>query len=282
MKRLMLTGFALVSLVVGPAKAADLKPAPAPVYTKAPVMAPVFSWTGFYIGLNGGYSWGRTSSDFRITDTIAGVTGVTAGSASRNINGWLGGGQIGYNWQTGTWVLGIETDIQGTGQKGTVSFATPTICPVGVFIAPVPCSTGSGSVEQKLPWFGTLRGRVGFTPAATWLLYATGGLAYGEIDTNATFTSASAVPGGPVTLTSTSASSNTTRVGWTAGAGVEWAFYGPWSAKLEYLFMDLGKVNTSFAGPGPFTLMTTSSRITDNIVRAGINYRFGGSSAVGY
>jgi outer membrane immunogenic protein len=270
MKRLMLA-VAVVSLTVGSAMAADLKPR---VYTKAPVMAPVFSWTGFYIGLNGGYSWGRSNTDFTIT-------GVPAGSVSQNLNGWLGGGQIGYNWQVSpTWVFGLEADIQATGQKGTFNFSTPPICPVFT-VAVLPCVTGSGSVEQKLPWFGTLRGRIGVTPTPTWLLYATGGLAYGEIDTNATFTGATAFPGGPVIATTTAvASSNTTRAGWVVGGGAEWAISGPWSAKLEYLFMDLGTVNTSFAGPGPFTLVTTSSRITDNIVRVGINYRIGGNPSV--
>jgi outer membrane immunogenic protein len=265
MKRLMLTGIAVVSLAVGPVKAADLKPAA--MYMKAPVMT-AYSWTGFYVGLNGGYSWGQSSTDFTIT-------GVTAGSASQNMNGWVGGGQIGYNWQAGTWVYGLEADIQATGQKGTFGLATPTSCPIAV-VAPIPCTTGSGSVEQKLPWFGTLRGRLGVTPSANWLLYATGGLAYGEVDTNATFTAAVGFPGGPVTATSTSASFNTTRVGWVVGAGAEWAIFGPWTAKVEYLYVDLGTVSTSFAGPGPFTLLTTSSRITDNIGRVGVNYRIGG------
>jgi outer membrane immunogenic protein len=274
MKRLTLTGIALVSLAVGPAMAADLR---TPVYTKAPVMAPIYNWTGFYIGLNGGYSWGRSNTDFTITSTIA---GVPAGSVSQDINGWVGGGQIGYNWQSGTFVFGLEADIQATGQKGTFNFATPALCPT-ITIAVLPCVTGSGSIEQELPWFGTLRGRLGVTPSPTWLLYVTGGLAYGQVDTEATFSATSAFVGGPV-IASVSAASNssTTRVGWVIGAGAEWAISGPWSAKLEYLYMDLGTVNTSFAGPAPFTLMTTSSRITDNIVRVGVNYRFGGSPVV--
>jgi outer membrane immunogenic protein len=269
MKRSMLTGIAFAALTVGPVLAADLRPAPRPVYTKAPVMAPVYSWTGLYVGLNGGYSWGRASTDFTIT-------GVPVGSSSSNMDGWLGGGQIGYNWQTGQYVLGLEADIQATGQKGTFAFATPTVCPPpGVLV--LPCATGNGSVEQKLPWFGTLRGRLGFTPTPTWLLYVTGGLAYGEVDTNVSFTNTVAFLGGPVVgATATSGSSSATKVGWVIGAGAEWAISGPWSAKLEYLYMDLGTVNTSFAVPAPFALVNTSSRITDNIVRVGINYRFGG------
>ena len=99
-----------------------------------------------------------------------------------------------------------------------------------------------------------------------------------------TFTSAVAFLGGPVIAsTSTAGSTNTTKTGWVFGGGAEWAISGPWSAKLEYLYMDLGTVNTSFAGPAPFTLVNTSSRITDNIVRVGVNYRFsGGPSVAGY
>jgi outer membrane immunogenic protein len=266
MKKLWLGNVALLALAIAPATAADLKPRP--MLTKAPVMAPIYNWSGFYLGLNGGYSWGRSSTDFT-------VTGVTVGSVSQDLNGWLGGGQIGYNWQVQTFVIGVEADIQATGQKGTFDFATPTVCPT-ITIRPLPCVTGNGSVEQKLPWFGTLRARLGVTPAPTWLLYATGGLAYGEVETNATFTAATAFPGGPVIASvSTAANSNTTRVGWTIGAGAEWAISGPWTAKLEYLFMDLGTVNNSFTGLGPFTLVSTSSRVTDNVFRAGVNYRFG-------
>ncbi len=105
----------------------------------------------------------------------------------------------------------------------------------------------------------------------------TGGLAYGEVETNATFTNTVAFLGGPVVgSTTTALSSNTTKAGWVIGAGAEWAIYGPWSAKLEYLYMDLGTVSSSFVATGPFTLINTSSRITDNIVRLGVNYRVGG------
>jgi outer membrane immunogenic protein len=267
MKRLVFAGSALVALALGSANATDL--APRPMLTKAPVMAPVYSWTGFYIGLNGGYSWGKSSTDFT-------VTGVPAGSASQNMNGWLGGGQIGYNWQVQTWVFGLEADIQATGQKGTFGFSTPTICPPPAALA-LPCATGSGSVEQKLPWFGTLRGRLGVTPTPNWLLYATGGLAYGEVDTNAALTAAVAFLGGPVIASTTAgASTSTTKLGWTIGGGVEWSVFGPWTAKVEYLYVDLGTVNSSFAGPGVFTLVNTSSHIIDNIVRVGVNYRIGG------
>jgi outer membrane immunogenic protein len=269
MNKLLLGIVSLFALSIGPATAADLKPRP--MLTKAPVMAPVYNWSGFYLGVNGGYSWGRSSTDFTIT-------GAAVGSASQNLDGWLGGAQIGYNWQVQTFVFGVEADIQATGQKGTFNFTTPTVCPPPG-VAVLPCVTGNGSVEQKLPWFGTLRARLGVTPAPTWLLYVTGGLAYGEVDTNAAFTASTAFLGGPVIASvSTAASSTTTRTGWVFGGGAEWAISGPWTAKIEYLFMDLGTVSNSFAGLGPFTLVNTSSRITDNILRAGVNYRFGAAT----
>src|SRR5437588_4561581 len=147
-KLLCATAATLAFALAAPAGAADLPVRP--VY-KAPVIAPVlYNWTGFYLGLNAGYSWGRSATDFT-------VAGVPFGSSSRDLNGWVGGGQIGYNWQTGQWVFGLEADLQATGQKGTLGTATLTApCP-GVFIVVVLCPA-AGSMEQKLPWFGTVRG----------------------------------------------------------------------------------------------------------------------------
>jgi outer membrane immunogenic protein len=269
MKMVLVAGVAF-GASIGVASAADLT-----MPVKAPIAPPPYNWTGFYIGINGGYSWGRADMDFTIT-------GVPGGSVSQDLNGWLGGGQIGYNWQSGTWVFGVEADIQGTGQDGTFGFTTATVCPA-IAIARLPCATGTGSLEQKLPWFGTVRARLGITPWDRWLIYVTGGLAYGEVETNAGFSSATAFPGGPIIGTvSTAFSSSTTQVGWTVGGGVEWALWESWTAKLEYLYMDLGTVNNSFAAVGPFTTITTSSRITDNIFRGGLNYRFGGPVVARY
>ena len=268
MRPFLVAGLALSALGVAPAMAADMQ-------VKGPVPAPpsVFNWSGFYVGLNGGYSLRRSSSDFTIT-------GVPDSSASQNMNGWLGGGQIGYNWQSGTLVFGIETDIQATGQKDTFGFVTPTVCPPpGAFA--LPCATEIGSFTQRLPWFGTLRGRLGVSPSDRWLLYVTGGLAYGEVLTNATLTQVSAFPGGPVSaIASTVINPGPTTYGWAIGGGAEWAIVGPWTARLEYIFMDLGTVSNSIAGPAPFTLVNTSSRFTDNIVRIGVNYGLGGTPMI--
>jgi outer membrane immunogenic protein len=262
MKRFVVAGFVLAAFAGWPAMAADLQ-----VKSAVPALTPAFNWNGFYVGLNGGYSRGRSSNDFAIT-------GVNDIITPQNMNGWLGGGQIGYNWQSGTWVFGIETDIQATGQKGAFGFTTSAVCPTFATL----CSTGAGTVAQQLPWFGTFRGRLGVTPLDRWLLYVTGGLAYGDLQTSATLAQATTFSGGPVISSgSTSNSNGRSAYGWTIGVGAEWAIMGPWTARLEYIYMDLGTVSDSFAGPAPFKLVNTSSRFTDNIVRIGVNYGLGGA-----
>jgi outer membrane immunogenic protein len=277
MKRLLVGCATLAAVAIGaPAMAADL-PA-APVY-KAPAVVPlpIYDWTGFYVGINGGYSWGRAATAYS-------VAGVPLFSTTQQMNGWVFGGQAGYNWQFNrNWLFGVEADLQATGQKGNILLPNSPPCPL-VVVAVVPCTITSGNVEQKLPWFGTARARVGFLPADRWLLYVTGGLAFGEVDTTAavnTVTTAGA--GGPVTGTASAvASNNVTRAGWTVGGGAEWVISGPWTAKLEYLYVDLGTVANSFAGLGAFAPLATSSHVTDNIVRIGLNYRFGGPVVARY
>jgi outer membrane immunogenic protein len=275
MKKFLLGGVTFAALAIaGPAIAADI---PAPVY-KAPVVAPlpIYDWTGFYIGLNGGYSWGRSATDYT-------VAGLPVFSTTQKLNGWVAGGQAGYNWQFNrNWVFGVEADIQATGQKGTATLAGVTVCPPAG-VAVFPCTTTTGSFEQKLPWLGTARLRLGFLPSDHWMLYVTGGLAYGEVETTATVNTAVAFAGGPVIASASAvASANTTRAGWTVGGGAEWVISGPWTAKLEYLYVDLGTVSNTFTGLGAFTPLTTSSHVTDNIVRVGLNYRFGGPVVAKY
>ena len=279
MKKLLLGSAAVFALAMGgSAVAADL-PVKAPVY-KAPVVAPPYDWTGFYIGLNGGYSWGRSATDF----TAAGVSLL---STTQDLNGWVFGGQVGYNWQFNrNWLFGLEADLQATGQRGTLGLPGVTVGPIcpGPAAVALPCTTTTttASFEQKLPWLGTARARFGFLPSDQWLLYVTGGLAFGEIESTGTInttTTTAFLPAGPVvatTVASASASANTTRAGWTVGAGAEWVISGPWTAKVEYLYVDLGNVSNSFAGLGAFAPLGTSSHVTDNIARIGVNYRFGG------
>lgn len=274
-KKLIVSAAVAISAIagIGAASGADL-PVKAP-YVKAPV-AIVYDWTGFYVGANLGWSFGRSSTDYL-------VAGLPFGLMSQNMDGILGGLQAGYNWQNGRGVFGLEADIQATAQKGSSNLidfipGIPCINQDGPF---TPCRPGTGipaitgliNHQNKLPWFGTFRGRVGFTPAERWLIYATGGLAYGEMDTVDSLT----IGGTGVAL-----STNTIRWGWTVGAGVEAAIRDGWTAKLEYLYIDFGNVTDTLVGIAPITPIATRSHVTDNIVRVGVNYRWGGPIVARY
>jgi len=271
------------SFGVTSALAADL---PVRTYTKAPVYVdPGYNWSGFYIGGNAGYSWGSAATDGTQTGTqsVSEFTAITnvlllgfpvvtplasvPVSGRANVDGFVGGGQAGYNWQRGTWLFGLEADLQGSDERGSSD-----VCLVAG------CATGTGlfTANYKLDWFGTARGRIGILPTDRVLLYATGGLAYGGFSATA--------PAIPLSW-------GTTHAGWTVGAGAEAAIDHHWSVKLEYLYMVLGDVGdgsttatTVVTQPGVpirHTTVTTtaltsafSTRFTDNILRVGINYRF--------
>jgi outer membrane immunogenic protein len=280
MKRILFSAVAF-SMLAGAnlASAADLplKAPPAPV-----AVAPW--WTGFYVGLNGGYSWGRSETNVSWFNSLTGAPIVpppgSVSSATFDMKGGIFGGQIGYNMQFNNFVAGVETDIQWSGQKGNANFlcAFPSpgvsgVCSPGVTSGFPLSSPGIPlTLEQKLEWFGTLRGRLGLLVTPDWLAYVTGGLAYGEIQSTATL---SAFDLGFVSHTAV-ATSNVTKTGWTLGVGVEGRFWQNWSAKAEYLYMDLGTVNGSvvLVAPAPTIGAAFSSKITDNIFRVGINYHF--------
>jgi outer membrane immunogenic protein len=239
-------GLAASTLLVlgGAAFAADLPLRPAPA--SMPLPAP--TWTGFYVGLNAGGGFGNGSSDF----SIAG--GPTFASIKNSLSGAIGGGQLGYNWQTGPVVFGVETDFQGSSVKGSIAApCLPALCGLPL----------SASYSQELSWFGTARGRIGYASAG-WLLYATAGYAYGQVKTNASASAGAAAAALGITET---------RNGWTAGGGVEVELAPRWTAKVEYLFVDLGQLNHSFAFPAVATVNDTT-RMTVNVARAGVNYRF--------
>ena len=177
-----------------------------------------YNWTGLYGGFNAGYGWASISN-----------------SSLSNPKGFVGGGQLGYNWQSGALVLGVEADLQGTAQKSSDVIAGVTI-------------------NQKLPYFGTVRGRIGYA-ADRWLLYVTGGWAYLNYKLDAT--------AGGVTI-----SSDASKSALALGGGVEWAVWDRWSAKLEYLYIDTGNTTvTLFGAP-------STGRARDNIARVGLNYHF--------
>ena len=233
MKRIFTGILAIASLLTTSVFGADLAPR---MYNKAPSpMVAVYDWTGFYIGGNIGYSWGRSSDTSTLTN---GAGTVLFTSIDRtDLNGVVGGGQAGYNWQMQNWLLGLEADIQGTGERGSRAFLCPTgVCtpPFGV-VAVFPGPAVPVALNQKLQWFGTVRGRVGVLATPTVLLYATGGLAYGGVRTSDI-----------IGLVPTGFSNTDTRVGYTVGAGIEGVIAGNWTAKLEYLYVDLGRTSGSF------------------------------------
>jgi outer membrane immunogenic protein len=257
------------------ASAADL---PARTYTKAPVIVdPGFNWSGFYLGANIGYSWGRSSNTETISNFATGAPLFT-GTSRNDVNGVIGGGQFGYNWQAARWLFGLEADIQGSGERGSSNLICVACASDGTNI--------TSNLTQKLNWFGTVRGRVGALVTPTVLLYGTGGLAYGEVATGGSIAGNNA-QGVPVAVAFPGTSS--TRAGWTAGVGVEGRISGNWTAKLEYLYMDLGTVS---AGPVATTILggplrtpvgaSYSSHFTDNILRVGVNYLFNGPVVARY
>jgi outer membrane immunogenic protein len=272
MKKVLLAGAAVATLLAGSANAADLR-RPAPAYTPPPA----YSWNGFYWGGNIGYSWGQAKYDTATSVTNLGVTLTgNATSVSQKIDGVIGGLQAGYNYQFGGWVWGWETDFQGSGQKGG-STLTGTLATA---IGPVPATL---TTDHKLEWFGTARSRLGFLWGPTVLVYGTAGVAYGRVKDSA----ALSVGAAPVTAAAI-ASFRDVKTGWTAGAGIEGALGGGWSAKLEYLYIDLGKAEltnataVTVAGRGTVVVSDTQSlRTTDNIVRVGLNYRWGAGGPFG-
>jgi outer membrane immunogenic protein len=254
MRKLLLAMSALaVFAAVDVASAADME-------LKAPPPPPVDVWGGWYVGLNVGGSFGR------VRDTTN--DGVLFSSMSSKLNGVIGGDQVGYNWNSGNWLLGLEADIQGSSERGTATTNIPASCGFGCTLAGTLAPSITLSDQEKLVWFGTVRARAGILATPTWLLYATGGLAYGGIHSNEIVTTVFPVPAGFIGIgpTTATANFNTTRAGYAAGSGVEGVVSGDWTVKLEYLFVDFGMFTNNFA-PIP-----QSTHVNDNIVRVGLNY----------
>jgi outer membrane immunogenic protein len=258
------------------ASAADLAPAPAPTtYTKAPMISPATNWSGFYGGVNVGYGWG--SGDMSLADVTPGLPGIsgfpaTPQSIESHSNGVIGGGQVGYNWQMGSFVTGLEADIQGSGIRGV------TQAPAAFTLTPDPGEVISATSEQNLLWFGTVRGRVGVTVTPDLLLFGTGGLAYGSVRNSGNAIDNDSAFGDGVF--SFPASVQQTKTGWAVGAGAEWMFARGWSAKAEYLHIDLGTASATGVErlnnvvDGNTAVVAYHWHNSFDIVRAGVNYHF--------
>jgi outer membrane immunogenic protein len=220
MRRFLLASASMLAFA-GMAHAADL---PRQMVTKAPAyVAPYYNWTGFYVGINGGGGWGTSAWD---------------STGGFDVSGGLIGGTVGYNWQFGTWVVGLEGDIDWANVKGSTATG---------------CVTGNCTSENT--WLGTARGRVGYA-FDRWMPYITGGAAFGDVQASQ--------PG----FTGMSS----TQVGWTVGAGVEFAVVNNVTAKVEYLHYDLGSFTCGLNCGNGFVNDTVS--FNANVVRGGLNIRF--------
>ena len=223
MKRLLVAAVASLGLAMAslPAAAADIAPSRMPL-VRAPAYLP-FNWGGWYAGLNLGGGFG-------------------------DVSGVVFGGQLGYNWQFGQWVFGVETDIQWSGQD-----SNSVITGFGATLAD----------KQELDWFGTFRGRIGYAMWDRWLPYFTGGLAYGG-------RSASGAATGSRTGVY---SADDTVVGWAIGVGIDYAITPAWTARLEYLHISLDDFTPTYSLGGG-TLTVSYGRLDNDIIRGALNYRF--------
>jgi outer membrane immunogenic protein len=223
MKRLLLAACAglLAVTVAAPSFAADL---PRPAYKAPAYIAPVFTWSGFYVGINGGYGFGTS-------EWSAGA--LTTGSF--DTSGWLGGGTLGFNLQTGVWVFGLEGDFDYTTMSGSAACGGGTTC------------------QTRINWLATARGRIGYA-FDRFLPYITGGAAFGN-----------------VRMGTAAGVDHDMQVGWVVGAGLEYAFLGAWSAKAEYNYVDLGTATCGAPACGGGGVDVS---FHTHIVKAGLNYRF--------
>jgi outer membrane immunogenic protein len=272
MHRYLLASVAALVLGGGAASAADL--ASAPIYTKAPVAMP-YTWAGFYGGGNAGWV-GSAENTITLTGTDTGsaglgsmlANGVIPNSIDLGYDGFLGGAQLGYNWQSGNWVFGLEGDLDWVSAKSSGIFPDAVQPVPKVGLAP-PLTLNA---TRELDWLGTVRGRIGYTPVTPFLVYATGGLAVGEHKLGIGLSDPTA---NPVANLFNEASS--TSAGWTVGAGAEWMFSRQWSVKAEYLYVDLGNISSTINyayPPANNSSLTATAHDRDNILRGGINYHF--------
>ncbi|MGA7492176.1 MAG: outer membrane protein [Syntrophobacteraceae bacterium] len=227
--------------------------------------AAAYNWTGFYAGLNTGFA--KDAGGYSATSSPSGVydTGDFTDLA------FIFGGQAGYNFQCcccPNIVYGIEADINYDGMGDSVTGSGFGLFAAGPATPPI---INSYTVTQEIDFFGTLRGRLGYTPADRLLLYITGGLAYGEVSSSTSYSERFRSTGVPAfSGFAFSGSSSDMLVGWCAGAGGEYAINNCWSVKLEYLYVDLGSMSYSIAG----TPLTTNISTAQNVFRVGLNYKF--------
>ncbi|MGJ0620895.1 MAG: outer membrane protein [Methylocystis sp.] len=287
-----------LALMSGAAFAADLPHYKAP---PPPPPPPPPLWTGFYVGLNAGYTWSNNNSTNIVTfpgfinvggvsplglnHALSAAAGANAAISTR-ADGFIGGGQIGYNWQFyNNFLAGIEADIQGVASSNGAGTVSTLVTGAGF---PANPTLTAMTATKRVDYLGTVRGRLGWLFTPTLLVYGTGGLAYGGVTSNAGLFGAETPPAGPNNgAWATAGAFSDTRVGWTAGGGLEWMFWPNWSAKVEYLYYDLGRVTYALApivqtfpaAPYWTHFPTATTRFNGNIVRVGVNYHFNWGAA---
>jgi len=261
---LLLSPLGLLPLGAQPADAADLPVKARPTPAVADPHVP--SWAGFYVGANVGWVGDHSKQTAFRAPTDATGTGYcwTDNCGFRNsqtANGVIGGAQLGYNFQAGQWIYGVETDfswsnakntkIASNGPSGALGFGTP----------------GNWIAETGISALGTTRGRVGYA-FGQWMVYGTGGVAYADKKDTFTFSDTPAI--------AATHSGTGWRTGWTAGGGVEWQLMAQWSVKAEGLYYDLGTMNhvSSTSPPGGFAHVGIRDRMTGAVARVGLNYLF--------
>jgi len=232
--------------------AADLYRASPPPASYAPpaVYTEVGSWAGFYAGIDGGY--GQSNSGNTVLYNGGFANGDSSGRAQPQ--GGFGGGQIGYNFQSGSFVYGVETDFQG----GDLSSRTTGLTADG----------NEFTSRESVDWFGTVRGRLGYSLGRT-LIYGTGGFAYGDVRQHAFATDGT---------DSASLRNNNVQTGYTVGGGIEYKLSASWSLKGEYQYIDLGSEKLSGIDTTGAAVSTNNLDTNFSTVKIGLNYRFGGAA----
>jgi outer membrane immunogenic protein len=227
-----------------------------------------FTWTGFYIGGNAGYGWGNADTDFDPLPDPATFALLRPTTLHPDPDGFIGGGQIGYNYQWKWLVLGAETDFQGSDIEGHEFLSN--------FQGISGAGNGPGSflfAHERMQWLGTVRGRIGFAPICRLLIYGTGGFAYGNVDYSASTNFGNGNSTYPVNFSETN-------TGWTAGGGIEYALTNHWTVRAEYLHYDLGdqsRTQNQLNGgvpAGPPFFVRYNFDTSGEIVRAGLNFKF--------
>jgi len=262
----------------------------------APPPAPVWNWTGWYVGVNAGASMGRAKTDFNrdpVTVVLNGASGSSPSLALSNTespDGFIGGGQIGYNYQLSPiWLVGFEADFQGALEKDSNTLTNPFEHHPDGFLA---TGTTVTDYATKIEWFGTARLRAGYVWGnGNVFTYVTGGLAYGKVDLEGTQTVSGSVcgvtagtstcntPSTPFSIGHAIGHSNV-NTGWTLGYGTEGRLaLTNWTWRVESYYMDLGHLNDTDLPPGPTVTasggqVTSHTHFTDWILRGGLSYQF--------